>query len=105
GGVEPTIAKGRAPTADGEIALGARTMHDLGVSIGDHVPVVYGHRTRSLTVVGRAVFPSFGTYQGSDKTEIGTGAPLTHHDLQTLAPSFEKTFQLVRFDPGVNHAA
>src|SRR5205823_4845063 len=104
GGVEPTIAKGRAPTADGEIAFGSRTMHNLGVGLGDKVVVRYGRRSRSLTVVGRAVFPSFGTYQGSDKTEVGTGALLTHDDLNHLAPSFEKTFHLVRLDPRVNRA-
>src|SRR5207248_1575294 len=98
-------SKGRAPTADGELALGSRTMQDVGVHVGDHVRITYGDRRQSLTVVGRAVFPSFGTYQGSDKTEVGTGALLTHHDLQRLAPSFEKTFHLVRLAPGANRAA
>jgi hypothetical protein len=105
GGVHPTISKGRAPTADGEIALGIRTMDDLGVGVGDHVKVTYGRRSQSMTVVGRAVFPSFGTYEGSDKTELGTGAMLTRHDLRRLAPSFEKTFHLVRFTGGTNRAA
>src|SRR5439155_25368605 len=39
GTVEPTIVAGRAPRADGEIALGAKTLDRIGASIGDSVHV------------------------------------------------------------------
>ena len=48
-----TLLAGRAPRGGGEIALGARTMHDLGLRLGQSVQVTANHentltRTRAL---------------------------------------------------------
>ena len=53
-----TITEGRAPERDDEAALGARTMHDLRVGIGDSMALELPNlpSARRLTIVGRAVF-------------------------------------------------
>ena len=87
GDVGPTIVTGRLPR-DGEIALGRRTLTKLGVAQGDTVTARLGDRTRELRVVGRSVLPGFGTYEGSDKTELGAGAVVSLNDLTEIAPDF-----------------
>ncbi len=47
GAVGPTIVSGRAPRADGEIALGAKTLDRIGLGVGDTV------RGRSRTRAAR----------------------------------------------------
>jgi hypothetical protein len=99
GDVGPTIVSGRTPRA-GEIALGRRTLGRLGVAAGDAVTARLGNRTRTLRVVGRAVLPGFGTYQGSDKTELGAGAVVALDDLKALAPDFGHYLYLVDANDG-----
>ena len=53
----PLLA-GRAPVADDEIVLGAKTMAALHTRIGATVPVVAPSATKSFRVVGEAVFPA-----------------------------------------------
>lgn len=90
--VEPTIGAGRAPSVVGEIALGSTTMRELGVSIGDTVSVASAQFTGDATVVGRAVLPGIGLYQGSDRTSIGVGALVP---IDMLAPPGNGTRELV----------
>jgi ABC-type lipoprotein release transport system permease subunit len=104
GDVPPTLVSGRVPT-DGEIALGGRTLDRLGVAEGDTVTATFGDTEERLRVVGRVVLPAFGTYSGSDKTELGAGAVLTQSDLRRLAPKFANLNFLVRLRPGSDQQA
>jgi hypothetical protein len=100
------VAAGRLPRTDHEIALGIRTMHDLGVGIGGHV-AAKDRRGRSvpLTVVGQSVLPGLGTYSGSDKTAPGEGALLTAAGLSRVGPPFEANRIVIGLRPGLDAAA
>ena len=93
--VEPTIGAGRAPSAVGEIALGRTTMQQLGVALDDTVHIVSAQFTGDATVVGRAVLPGVGLYQGSDRTSIGVGALVA---IDMLGPPDAGTKELVVVD-------
>ena len=80
GSVLPPTTAGRPLAGPGEIELGAVTMRDLGVHLGDTIPVgLPGHVLR-LRVVGVVTLPSFGV-GGADHPSLGRGALLTAHDL------------------------
>lgn len=102
--VEPTIAEGRAPSAKGEIALGSTTMRELGTHVGDTVEMVVDGSTSSAEVVGRAVLPGVGLYEGADRTSIGVGALVAPEALgpRTLAT---KGFVVVKLVPGADPSA
>ncbi len=106
GVVGPTLISGRAPRANGEIALGSKTMARIGVEVGDTVRTRpdSGGPTRPLRVVGKVVLPGLGTYQGSDKTALGEGAVLTRSELRQLGPDFGPGAYLVRLAPTANRA-
>lgn len=84
GDIGPVIIEGRAPTADGEIALGRETLADLDASIGDDIdasPVDGGNETQ-LRVVGMSLLP------GGDHDfpgGLGSGGVMTLHGLRQLA--------------------
>jgi ABC-type lipoprotein release transport system permease subunit len=83
GVVRPPISSGREPVRPDEIALGAITMRQLGVGIGDTVHVastVTSSRPSPMTVVGTAVIND--TYEGSP----GLGAVVTREWLAREAP-------------------
>jgi ABC-type lipoprotein release transport system permease subunit len=71
--LRPPIIDGRAPSGATEIALGAATMRELHVGVGDDVRVVRpdGARQR-LRVVGQAVFPAV-----SERLQLGRGGLMT----------------------------
>jgi len=100
----PTIAAGRAPAAAGEIALGLTTMHQLGVGIGDTVEVAIDGTPGTARVVGRAVLPGLGLYEGSDRTSIGTGALLAPEALGPRTGA-TKGFVLIGLVPGADQGA
>ena len=67
-----TAVTGRLPAAGDEVALGATTMHQLGVHLGSMVRVTERAHTSSYRVVGTVLIPpDFGT------AGIGTGAAFT----------------------------
>jgi hypothetical protein len=103
--VGPTVAAGRLPVSDDEIALGAETARRAGVSVGDAVLVSAGGRTRRLRVVGRVVFPRFSAYPGADKTGLGIGALLTVHGLRAIVPTTYANLLLVDVRAGASSAA
>lgn len=106
GTLGPTIVSGRAPRIGNEIALGARTLDRIGVSVGDTVQVKpdAGGAPVPLRVVGRVVLPGLGTYPGSDKTALGEGALLTQQTLRKLGPDFGAGPFLVRLAPSATRA-
>lgn len=76
GSVGPPIVEGRAPRRDDEVVLGTRTLQVAGRDIGDRVAMVFAGEPKTMTVVGRAVFPAMG--RGSfPQTGVGEGALVT----------------------------
>ena len=73
GSIFPTIVHGRAPRGPREVALGATTMRQLNVGIGDSVVLGSQGQRHTLRVVGQVVLPSLG--RGSfTPTDLGEGA-------------------------------
>jgi hypothetical protein len=73
-----TLAAGRVPRAAGEIALGPRAAHDLGVTLGDRVTVSGAHGPVALRVVGVAVLPT------GNREPLGRNVLLTKAQLARL---------------------
>ncbi len=71
-----TVLDGRAATSSSEIALGAETLRQLHVRVGQSVQVMIGPATHTLRIVGKVVFPAspVGT---TLRSELGAGAQLT----------------------------
>jgi hypothetical protein len=90
--IGPTIAQGRAPSAPEEIALGANTMRDLEVDIGDVVSLEAPAFEGDATVVGRVVLPGVGLYEGSDRTALGTGGVVSVDVLGPRQPGTKAIF-------------
>jgi hypothetical protein len=98
GAVSPTVANGRLPNRDDEIALGASTLDAAGVTPGDTIFARANDGSRrQLRVVGRVVLPGLGLYPGADKTSLGEGAVVTRQALRTLGPKFGVTGFLIVF--------
>jgi hypothetical protein len=98
----PTLLEGRSPRRSDEIVLGTKTMSRAHAHVGDVIAVAPhdGDAPRSMHVVGRAVFPSFG--QGEvTPTGLGDGAALlaSHADQEVY------NFVLVRVTNGPRQAA
>jgi putative ABC transport system permease protein len=93
---------GRAPASLDEIALGARTMDDLHLRVGDRVPLTAGGRPRSMIITGRLLLtPSVV----NDSVSLGQGAVVSNRTLQALGAEAPVNEFLVRFAPGVDRAA
>jgi len=106
------ILHGRAARAADEVVLGATTMRQLHVGLGDTVTANVGSTNRRLHVVGTGVFPRFAPYPGSDPTGLGTGAVLTLNGLAAFdkddaegAVGTGSGFYLVEMKPGVHTTA
>jgi ABC-type lipoprotein release transport system permease subunit len=96
GSVHPTVIEGRWPETDREVALGTKTLIDVHGVIGQTLVVGVGDRSQSMRIVGRAVFPEFGTGPAG----VGHGAGLTFHALRGLNPSIRAQDVLIRLAPG-----
>ena len=117
GGGYLTLLAGRPPVAPGEIALGAQTMRDLGLRLGQSVPVTANHESTStadkttvMRVVGVVVLPRFA--RGSfAPTGLGAGAvvpasALTEPNRSSgCAGPLCYNFFLLRYRPGTDPAA
>ena len=69
----PTLLEGRPPATPREIALGARTMRELHLRVGDNVAIGLRGSTRRVRVVGEVILP--GLSRGSfNPTDLGDGA-------------------------------
>jgi FtsX-like permease family len=80
GSVEPPTTSGRPIRDDGEIELGAVTLHELGKKIGDTVLVGSPPYQRRLTITGTVTLPSFGVLV-SEHVSLGRGAMLSEQAL------------------------
>jgi ABC-type lipoprotein release transport system permease subunit len=96
-----TIVAGRQPERDGEVALGATTMRELHVGVGDVVKVkVATHApTDQLTVVGRAVF------NDGSELEAGIGALVTDTYYTASTGAIDPSQLELRLRPGADPQA
>lgn len=89
GNVEPPLVAGRAVAGAREIALGTKTIEQLGLRIGDRARVASGGKSTEFTVVGTLTFPSMGQ-GGADHTSLGRGALISSDALTgVVAPGAE----------------
>ena len=105
GVIEPTVVKGRAPTAPGELMLGTKTLRRLHRNIGDEVEVrITAVRPNPVRfrIVASGVLPPT-----SDAGQLGDGAFLTYSSEERLAPPGitipPSSNAFVRFARGVDH--
>jgi hypothetical protein len=102
-----TLLAGRAPAGPHEIALGPRTLHTLGVHVGQQVKVRVNGRASQMRVVGSAVFAAFHV-GGDTPTDLGTGAVVAASVLSQPNPPFCTggitcyNFFLLRYRPGTD---
>jgi hypothetical protein len=105
GDVGPVVYEGRDPTARDEIALGARTLGDLGMSIGDTVDVAGADgRKRIFSIVGKVIVPDLDA--SNFDVGLGRGGVVSHEALSVLGieRSAVATQALVTLAPGADPA-
>ena len=90
------ITAGRPPASPGEVALGRRTMDQLGVSLGDTIESNTGS---PMVVVGRAVIPTL------ENADPGEGAILTTDGLNEHLETRGGRYLLLTYTDGVDEAA
>jgi ABC-type lipoprotein release transport system permease subunit len=101
GGVFPTMVEGREPRASDEVALGTRTMRQLGLRLGQTVEL-QDRRSAAMRIVGRS--PGL---PGETNTAAASGGILTLEGLQRLDPDTTDGYGVfyVRYAPGADPAA
>jgi hypothetical protein len=78
GALVPTMVSGREPRTADEIALGAKTLRQLGRRVGQTVQVT-GRRSAGMRIVGQTA-----AYLATDMQSTATGAVLTLDGLERL---------------------
>lgn len=102
-----TLLAGRAPAGPHEIALGPRTLHTLGMHVGQWVKVGVNGRAAWMRIVGSAVFAAFHA-GGGTPTGLGTGAAVAASVLSQPNPPYCGppqtcySFFLLRYRPGTD---
>ena len=102
-----TMLAGRPPATPYEIVLGSRTLAKVHAQVGQNITVSVNDRTRTMRVVGEAVFASFsrGTFSA---TGLGSGAAVSAPVLSVAsdsgcAPTVTcYNFFLLRYRPGTD---
>ncbi|CAN5724814.1 hypothetical protein BH18ACT2_BH18ACT2_00150 [soil metagenome] len=89
--LELSLLAGSIPDASDEIAVGAITAEQLGVSVGDSVELAGGGSPSTVTVSGVVVFPSLGQF-AADRVGAGTGVLLPSALLDADDRQFLATF-------------
>jgi ABC-type lipoprotein release transport system permease subunit len=98
----PVAQKGRLAESSDEVAVGAKTLRQLGRSVGDTVTATASNgRPEQLHIVGETLLPSLNP--GAPTLGADEGAQLTRGGLARLDPDLrqEVDFALVRLEPGV----
>ena len=98
--IAPVITEGRAPTAIDEIALGATTMADQGLSIGDSIMIqpstsALGDESR-VTVVGTTIL------NDSFENNPGRGGVVTVEWIERYADELSPDPYVIRLAPGAD---
>jgi ABC-type lipoprotein release transport system permease subunit len=101
GQVFPTTIEGREPRGPDEIALGTRTLRQLGLRLGQTVELK-ARRTATMRIVGRSA-----GLAGESNSAAATGGILTLEGLQRLDPDPTDGYGVfyVRYVPGADPAA
>jgi putative ABC transport system permease protein len=100
-GQQPVLVVHGRPPGPGEVVLGARTMANLGVHIGDTLTARGSRAERELRIAGEAVFAGV-----IDVPEAGWGAAVQLSDLEALGPGGDATTRgVVALTDGVDRAA
>ncbi len=114
-----TLLSGHAPTSVNQIVLGAQTLRAVGRRLGQTVQVAVNFATetggpattRTMRIVGTAVFPDFGL-PGLSDTDLGNGAlvatPLLSETMPQTGCVHGATcynFFLLRYRPGTDASA
>jgi hypothetical protein len=99
-GIGPTLLEGVGPRAANEIALGTKTLRDVGARVGGDVTLTAGARTAVMRVVGRIIAPPIGDSRG-----IGIGAFMTYSGVKQLIPDVPRNVHLIRTSPGTDRKA
>jgi ABC-type lipoprotein release transport system permease subunit len=101
GDAAPTVVEGRLPRDASEAVLGAATLRNAGVDIGDAIEFAGVDGPVRRRVVGRAVFPVV-----DDRSAIDRGVALTPEGIAPLAPADSLNLDLVvTWAPGVDERA
>ena len=102
GNVYPALLEGRPAEKPNEIVIGTLVMRRLRTSVGRTIPVTLPLETqpRSMTVVGRAVFPTLG--RGSfTPTSLGDGAAMVAANFtayeKTINPDAPEPYNFLLF--------
>jgi hypothetical protein len=90
-----TLRQGRAPATESEVALGAKTLRSLGLSVGDSVQL--DGRATTLRIVGAYVRP------GGDV--LNDGALLTVKGFHDLIGDPSRAWVRIRFTPAISRKA
>jgi ABC-type lipoprotein release transport system permease subunit len=101
GPIRPAISHGRAPAAQGEVALGEKTLAALGVGIGDEVALSLEPDGKSMRgrIVGEVVLASPGSFDFAP----GTGAATVTSTLAALgAEEYPESTILVSYEDGAD---
>jgi FtsX-like permease family len=102
GSAAPVVTRGRAPRDEGEIALGATMLKNLGVEVGDTVSLSSAKgpspfEDRALTVTGVVLFNDPIT----STENLGDGGFVTPELLDALSPNVPQRL-LARFSEGAD---
>jgi FtsX-like permease family len=97
----PPILDGRGPAGPREVALGRRTLEDLGKDVGDTVSLDGSGDPLPFTITGTAVVPEIN--QGGPG--LGEGAVLTLEGFGELVPDEQPNVAFVHFAPGGGDSA
>jgi hypothetical protein len=100
GDVGLTILEGRAPSAEGEVALGSSTMETLGVRFGDEIDIDSELGATRATVVGRAAFPVI-----DERSSVGAGILMTADELAAIAEESVNHDLVIVWRDGLDEAA
>lgn len=101
GSITFALLDGRAPTSPSEIALGRRTLHDLGLDVGDRVSLLSADRSGEveLAIVGMVSTPLV------DSSDPGRGAVLTGDALDAVRQSDGSEQLLLRYEKDLDVTA
>jgi hypothetical protein len=94
-----TVASGRMPVGDDEVALGADQLQRLGRGVGDAVQLETEDGPMRLLVVGEAVVPSV------DQDPVAGGVVLTPRTLEAVSQSDVTSNAVLTWRDGVDHDA
>ena len=106
GATLPLAVKGRLPRSNDEVAVGAKTLRQLGISVGDTVTAITSNgRADRLRVVGETLLPALNP--NSPTLGADEGAEMTRAGLARLDPDLgeQLDFVLLNLEPHVTLGA